>query len=712
MLYGVGYRLHLVNYFKEIMRKKEEDGYSDLLDHQYRALRYFTEEMPRGLLLFHEPGTGKTKTGAMIAAKCIELNQVDAVAFISKQSLHNNFRKTLESIGFAHQDKVHYIIQNSTKLKEALMNVAGRRYIEKISEEHINLDGVLVIIDEAHNLFSSITNGSENAVGMYELIMRSKGCRLLFMSGSPATKEAYEMAIAFNMLSGFNLLGQSYDDFQKYFISHSDFLDLDAIKVETHPPGVKNPEIFGDRITGLITHFRPDPQAKAKDFPKMFGPTIVKVNMSQTQFETYLLHRRRERQKEGAKLFGDKKPKKIIRGLSIPKGESSTYRMMSRQASNLVLPGECSVTEIVGGEKKNRYDINLFTRFDELQDFSPKTFYFLCMLRRHLPENLRGNLPETSVGQDLEGGYRVGPGVFYSNFLAYGIEFVMKTLEHFGFDRYHRSTEGDGRPKYAEVSGQVDVETQAEYLAAFNDPRNKDGSIVAILFISSSGAEGLDCRRGAHSHYFEPYWHYSRFMQVLARVSRHGGHLDLPESDRNFRSYVYLSDYPVYMEGGRSRDAEPVMMFDGRVENKGGNVPEWAEPTTDINIWVKSIARQDIIDEFYKVMKINAIDCFMSYDVPDDCRICSPIGNDNEPLIVNDLAKHINYGSKCVQVKKKKVIAYPFTFNGKEYMYYVAKEHPLDIVMTYFDPDMQEYVNINKDEPNYYKMLAAVKQLL
>lgn len=708
MLYGVGYRLHVSNYLKDIIKSKPQSEM--LLNHQYMIVRYFTEEKPRGLMLFHEPGTGKTMTGASLAARCLDLNQADTVVFISKQSLHNNFRETLDRIGFMHHNKVIYLTQNSPKLHDRLNEVASRKFVDIMAEEDTNLDGVLLIVDEAHNMFSSITNGSENGLMFYNMVMKSKKCRLLFMSGSPATKEPYELAIAFNMLSGFNLFGSSFDAFQKYFIQGYDSMELD-VDMRGKSVGIRNAEVFGDRVTGLISHFKPDEAYRLSNFPKMYGPTIVKVSMSQLQFEQYSLHRRKERQAEGNKLFDEKKKRRPVNSVAIPKGEGSTYRMMSRQTSNVVFPSECMLIESFDNKTSTKILLDMFARFDELREFSPKTYYLLCMVRRHLRHDMRGDLPDINVGADLDGGYRIGPGVIYSVYLNYGSKFIIKCLEHFGFELYSKSSRDDGKPKYAEISGEIDVEMQAEYLRAFNDRENKDGSVVAILLISASAAEGIDCKRGAHIHYFEPFWHYSRFMQVIARVDRFGGHSDLPEDQRHFRSYVYLSDYPIHMKQDQSKiDEVQAVYISDDVKYEGSMAGEWSELTTDINIWTKSLGRQRVIDTFYDTLKVNALDCVMNYIKPDDCRICSPLGNDNEPLIVNDLAKHIEYGSKCFPVKKKSVTAYPFMYDDRKYMFYVANASPLDLVLLTFDEDLGEHVTIGQDDSRYFKILAEAKR--
>ena len=97
-------------------------------------------------------------------------------------------------------------------------------------------DNKLIIIDEVHNFISRICNGSKNSIILYELIMRSRNCKIVTLSGTPVINSPFELSILFNMLKGyteyFNLTlkkndGSSIDvsQIQNYFKSNV-FVDL------------------------------------------------------------------------------------------------------------------------------------------------------------------------------------------------------------------------------------------------------------------------------------------------------------------------------------------------------------------------------------------------------------------------------------------------------------------------------------------------------
>ena len=64
-------------------------------------------------------------------------------------------------------------------------------------------DGKVVIIDETHNFISMLCNASENIVVLYEMLMRSRDCRLVCLTGTPIINSPFELGILFNLLKGY-----------------------------------------------------------------------------------------------------------------------------------------------------------------------------------------------------------------------------------------------------------------------------------------------------------------------------------------------------------------------------------------------------------------------------------------------------------------------------------------------------------------------------
>ena len=64
-------------------------------------------------------------------------------------------------------------------------------------------DNKVVIVDEIHNLTSGMVGGGYNSPRIYELLMRSKNSKLVFLSGTPVINFPYELGLMLNMLRGF-----------------------------------------------------------------------------------------------------------------------------------------------------------------------------------------------------------------------------------------------------------------------------------------------------------------------------------------------------------------------------------------------------------------------------------------------------------------------------------------------------------------------------
>ena len=66
----------------------------------------------------------------------------------------------------------------------------------------------VVIIDEVHNLMSQLCNGSDNALKLYELMIRSTNSRIVALSGTPIINSPFELCVLFNLLKGYTIFYQ------------------------------------------------------------------------------------------------------------------------------------------------------------------------------------------------------------------------------------------------------------------------------------------------------------------------------------------------------------------------------------------------------------------------------------------------------------------------------------------------------------------------
>ncbi len=235
-----------------------------------RLVRDFIQETSpaRGLLLYHGLGTGKT-CAAMAITEGMATREV---IFVSKASLETNFVNNgiylcgseAMKAPYHHWVFIHNTSAAATKLADALnipneilklydgfyaidyrektpnYNELPDSHRERVAEQiqkmldkrfkflHIDdtrisrkihdgmFDGKLVIIDEAHNLTSSMTSGGSTGSVFYNALMMAKNAKIILITGTPIINNVFETTKIYNILRGYMhslvfTLTQEYD---------------------------------------------------------------------------------------------------------------------------------------------------------------------------------------------------------------------------------------------------------------------------------------------------------------------------------------------------------------------------------------------------------------------------------------------------------------------------------------------------------------------
>lgn len=364
---NTNFTLQLFEHFK---KTKWGDEYSFLKYYQNIA-RSFVNDVDtdaKGLLIFQTMGLGKSILAISIAMDMMKERQ--PIVLLTKSLQENmrgavkkyiKLRKTVEPeyhLGrFSDAEIEEWIDRNfsfvsmnaSNMLKQMGKAAEGHtaeefdKALEKKFGEVLkiaSLDGKLLIVDEAHNLFRAITNGSKNALGLYDLVMKARNLKVMFFTGTPIANDPFELVPCFNMLGskyGKITLPEDYKDFNKLFVD------------ETNGK-VKNKEKFQNRILGLVSHVShlsnpgkafgvDDPSTKA-EFPHEKPVVVERVHMDPDQYVIYGLARDKEKE-EGStgKGFGQSARPQETPSMTKPKSKAaSTYRVKSRQLSNFCPP--------------------------------------------------------------------------------------------------------------------------------------------------------------------------------------------------------------------------------------------------------------------------------------------------------------------------------------------------------------------------------------
>lgn len=501
---NTSYNIQIFNSLKKINEEynKNNDSYAAFLKYyQYFVRRFMSDpefgidnkKLPhlsfsRGLLIYHSMGMGKTYLAISVALSVID-NYKPLI--LLPKSLQLNFKNSIgKIIELLNKDKSEEeleLIKKKTIDKFEFLSSNANNVGAKMSTLPTGLDNRMIIVDEAHNLFRAIisSGGKEtnNAKRMYDAIMKAKNVKILFLTGTPCSKDPYEIVPCFNMLAGYELLPIQYNVWTELFINKNTRQMLNLNKL-------------ANRLFGLVSF------AELKDpdvFPEQLPTKLEKVEMSPDQYHKYLLARQRE-QTEAADMEANSRSKSkplVMPALSLPSSSESfgSYYVKSRMLGNY-----CNL------------------KLNDLSQESPKII--------QLTKNI-----ETSTG----------PVIVYSQFVKDGgLGTIGNHLESLGYTNVNKSMQ-TGSKTYAYITGEVSEDEQKKLVSIFNDSTNMRGERLRVLLVSKTGAEGLDLKYIRQVHILEPYWDQSRINQVIARAVRLNSHKELPKEERNVQPYVYLA---------------------------------------------------------------------------------------------------------------------------------------------------------------------------
>lgn len=230
----------------------------ELLPHQKVVRDYLMMETPyRGLLLYHGLGSGKTCSSIAVAESLLTTKKVFVML---PASLESNYRGELRkcgdplymydqhwrqqtlgedtremakklglSDGFLDRNRTFFTTvpnqeANFDKLPKTAQDIIAKQIEDIIDQrftfirynglssanigKYVPSDGTnpyndsVVIIDEVHNFISRISNASDIAKKLYDVIYAAKNCKVVALSGTPVINRANEIAYLMNLLRG------------------------------------------------------------------------------------------------------------------------------------------------------------------------------------------------------------------------------------------------------------------------------------------------------------------------------------------------------------------------------------------------------------------------------------------------------------------------------------------------------------------------------
>ena len=706
--------------------------------HQNIARVYFGDPQTRGLLIYHGTGMGKSILAASLAMDAIYPPEADranarrVIVLLAKSLAHNMqdsiaqyirarvARGGVDALGefgalaALPEDKrdewirrtFSFVTMNASNMISQMNRASAFMGADEedaifdmkaadLSASARGLDGKMLIVDEAHNFFRAITNGSRNAAVLYDQIMAARDMKIAFLTGTPIASHPFEMSVCFNMLAGTRVLPQHFDDFARLFIARGG-----------DTPIIANRERFQNRIFGLVSYvdYASTPGAGAADilagmdgaatahaiaapamarveFPEEYPIKLVRVPMTEEQYGAYIIAREQEKSEGLAKAMrgadkrrdgagkrrdGGARVKVVMKApqrmraretpaLQKPKSDfSSSYRVHSRQISNYCPPASVrerlleARAESPAQSRGVADTIPASALLDEIGTVVSAKFSALA-------ENLRA--------------HRGQLGLIYSQFVGIGgLAALARFLEQNGW-----------RDNFAIISGDVDIEERARVVARFSDANNMRAETLALLLVSSTGAEGLDLKNVRHVHILEPYWNFGRIKQVKARAIRNGSHADLPPAERNVATYIYIAIAPVVAsksEAAPERESAAAPERESAATPRARAMTMFRAPaqvmTSDEELYAMARESQILIDSFESAIREVSIECAINHR--DDvrarhCRICAPSA---AKLYTDSIEADMNAPDPCTPIASTRVVAKKIKVGAETYSYRVA----------------------------------------
>jgi hypothetical protein len=393
------------------------------------------------------------------------------------------------------------------------------------------------------------------------------------------------------------LLPTKFEDFMNMFV--------DGLSI-------KNSNLFMRRIQGLVSYFK---GADERLLPKRLEEenTLVKIPMSEEQFQRYLETRWVEVQRESRKS----------RSPNL-NDDFGSFRMTSRLACNYAIPPELRTTVEEGATEETvleksevlgrlKTDPERYLSKEALKKFSPKMLALLEDLKDHIGEAGKFN------NQFIYSQYRSleGIGVFTAILDANG--FQPYKLVKKGGVWSESSDMKPGIPAYGVFLGGAEEEREL-HRQIFNQdygdtfPQSLKDSIkehkLCVFLGSRAAAEGITLADVRRVHIMEPYWNPALIEQVIGRAIRICSHRKLPLDQRDVVVKLYMSvftqDQTTTNEGF---NIVPIRRNDMTLKRYDGNEPRETFMSSDEYLYEVAYEKGRIVKNISLLLKQAAIDC-------------------------------------------------------------------------------------------------------
>ncbi len=462
-----GQKLEQVIYDK---REFRQDG--SVFRAQTIIPRFLSAHTPyRGLLVYHEMGTGKTRTAGAIAdeLRSSGLFKQAIVLVASSEKIADFSAKLYRDSGSSLSSKEYLSFFRFYTYREFARVIGGSG--ESVVKDY---EGSLIIVDEVHTITSNEVVSAGKKIEIWQsrrrpaslqaaynnllrLVRKLQLCKLVLMSGTPMTDQYTEFRKVLNLL-----LPQS-----KHIATDADFTAL-------LDNGGLQPLLRG-RVSYLRFPMDKRVQRHFNGTEIADGCTVFETEMS--PYQTQVMN-------------------------SVMGGEDSTAMQLKNEASLFAFPNGTGAGDAA------------FASFMRSVDRSPELVKLDGDLKKY-------SCKYAALLQDLRDNKGQNTFAYINVVQNAGISTLKRVLAHNGWSEYGGRAESN---QYAVVTGETKKTRVRNILAAFNSPENKNGSRIRLLIGSKVLSEGYDLMNVQRVHVITPFWNFTQIDQAIGRAFRVNSH--------------------------------------------------------------------------------------------------------------------------------------------------------------------------------------------
>ena len=529
-----------------------------LLRHQAFMARLMSSYSPyNGILLMHDPGTGKTCTaiGVIEAIRSQRSAFTGALILMKGKKMIQNF---MSELLYRCTERERYWTNDDYKTDEQNLRLAQRNVrqfyefqtFEKISRwiRDTSPDAVaakysnhIIVIDEVHNLRDADRENQYRSI--HTLLHLVANTKVLLMSGTPMRDRPDELQGIMNLI--LPSLHQ-ISDFSR-FVS---------------PDGTANPATIGilkqEYLQGRVSYVKAMSSNVVKEYVGSFDLGSFRLNvtrMSGKQLEVY----------------------RALSRVDEKKAVTNETEMFTnhRQISLCVAPNGKYGRDGFGDNGDGGFFKTLATELqkmpgnpDALQPYSTKYADTIRALLRY-PNDSHFIYCDLVSGSGLK---------LFAHILAY-FGYVAANTPRGG---------GDRRKRFALATGDTTDTSLLAMINEFNDDSNRHGELIQVFMGSQVISEGFTLKNVKHIHILTPHWNFSETDQAIARAIRYQSHAALEREHPN---------QPVAVTISLSCSAPDEPTIDNSI---------------DFKMWSYSQDKDKGIKSFERVLKESCVDCIFN----------------------------------------------------------------------------------------------------